>query len=401
MHLRRNHIAPAQEELNPIFDYAAQGQGCEKTMAWQDAVRWYERSLACLPNLFGADKKNKPLPLADGKTIAFRPQHASRIYEALGRVFMALDRREDGILAYCAARALDQNNLTAQRFIQRNDHVIRTCMRESSDTEAISGTGPGAANRNIENALTLVMVTHCTGQLKKFAKLSPPSSKLVTVTYGSLLEVFGENIVACPKVMCYDRNPKSSLRDKHYCRSLESFTIQHGFELHTFHGVGLFNVLNRIVTTIATPYILLVEHDWMFRGARIQLPAIVQMMDSEPHINAIRLNKRDNYLSGQDFLMNIETIKKGYPLLRTSQFSNNPSIIRTEKLRKEWLPMCEEALHRVSNNLGGSAFGLEEILFKKYVLDIRAQGFNKAHEKWGTYVFGRVGDEPRITHLGE
>jgi hypothetical protein len=70
-------------------------------------------------------------------------------------------------------------------------------------------------------------------------------------------------------------------------------------------------------------------------------------------------------------------------------------------LKGEWLPVCEQSLSRVANRLGGSAFGVEEVLFKKYVQDIRAQGFYKAHENWGTYVFGRVGDEPRITHIGE
>jgi hypothetical protein len=55
----------------------------------------------------------------------------------------------------------------------------------------------------------------------------------------------------------------------------------------------------------------------------------------------------------------------------------------------------------VKNHLGGSAFGIEEILFRTYVQDIRAQAFGKAHEKWGTYVFGRAGDKPRIRHIGE
>jgi hypothetical protein len=370
-------------------------------MAWQDAVQWYERSLACLPNLFGADKKIRPLPLADSRSISFEPQHASRIYEALGRALTALDRKEDGILAYYAAQALDPNSHTAQMFIQENANVIKTGGYELGAPEAKAGVGPDTANQNIEKALTLVMVTHRTGRLKKFASLSPPSTKLVTATYGSLLAVLGDNVAACPKVMCYDHNPNGSFRDRQYFRALEAFSIQHGFELHTFQGVGLFNILNRIVATITSPYILFVEHDWMFRGDRIQLPAIVEMMDNEPHINVIRLNKRDNYLNGHDFLMNVDASQGSYPLIRTSSYSNNPSIIRTDKLKNEWLPICEEALQRVSDDLGGSAFGVEEILFKKYVQDIRAHGFQTAHARWGIHVFGKVGDPPRVIHLGE
>lgn len=341
------------------------------------------------------------MTLADSRPISFEPRHASRIYEALGRALMALGRKEDGLLAYCAAQALDPNNLTAQRFIQENVHVIRTGGYESDATEGSPGVGPDATNQNIEKALTLVMVTHCTGRLKKFASLSPPSTKLVTATYGSLLAVLGENVAACPKVMCYDHNPNGSLRDQQYSQALEAFSIQHGFDLHTFQGVGLFNILNRIVPTIETPYILFVEHDWMFRGDRIQLTVIIEMMNKEPNINAIRLNKRDNYLSGQDFLMNVISPYRDCPLIRTSQFSNNPSIIRTDKLKNEWLPICEEALKGVSNGLGGSAFGVEEILFKRYVRDIRVHGFQTAHALWGTHVFGKMGDPPRIIHLGE
>jgi hypothetical protein len=401
VHLQKDHISVCQDRLNPIFDYAAQGQCCEKQMAWQDAVRWYERSLACLPNLFGADKKIRPLPLAQAKGISFSPQHASRLYEALGRALMAMDRSQDCILAYRAAQALDPKNLSAQRFIQANADMLKTSGVESGAGKAGHWVGSAASNQTIGKDLTLVMVTHCTDRLKKFEALSPPSDKLVTATYGSLLEIVGEDIAACPKVMCYDHNPGGSLRDKQYTRSLESFCAEHGFELRTFQGVGLFNVLNRIVPTIESHYTLFTEHDWMFRGSRIHLPAIIEMMNDEPNINAIRFNKRDNYLNGQDFLMNVDAASKRYPLMRTASYSNNPSIIRTDKLKNEWLPICEEALHRVSDKLGGSAFGVEEILFKKYVRDIRAQGFHKAHEKWRTYVFGGLGDTPRIIHLGE
>ena len=209
MHLQSKRISATQDDLNPIFDYAAQGQCCDKRMAWHEAVRWYERSLACLPNLFGADKKIRPLPLADGKTISFHPQHASRIYEALGRALMAMDRREDSILAYNAAQALDPENLSVQRFIQANADMVKTGGVESGDGKTGPWVGSAASNQTIGKDLTLLMVTHCTGRLKKFKALSPPSSKLVTATYGSLLDVVGENVAPCPKVMCYDHNPDS------------------------------------------------------------------------------------------------------------------------------------------------------------------------------------------------
>jgi hypothetical protein len=312
-----------------------------------------------------------------------------------------MDRKEDSILAYHAAKALDPLNRSAQRFIKANADMLPTGGTQSVDGKAGPWAGSASSNQAVGKDLTLVMVTHCTAKLSKFEALSPPSNKLVTATYGSLLEVVGENVAACRKVMCYDHNPDGSLRDKQYARSLESFSREHRFELRTFQNVGLFNILNRIAPTIKTPYILFVEHDWLFRGSPIQLPAVIEMMNNEPGINAIRFNKRDNYLNGHDFLINVDTAQRYYPLMRTASFSNNPSIIRTDKLRSQWLPICEKALPLVSDDLGGSAFGVEEILFRKYVRDIRANGFQAAHALWGTHIFGRVGDPARVIHLGE
>jgi tetratricopeptide (TPR) repeat protein len=390
-----------QETLNPIFDFAANGQYHENRMEWKSAVHWYHRALACLPNLFGSDKKIRPLGIPGQKSISFMPQHASRIYAALGRTLMSLGRLKDSFLAYQAAAALDPENRPANRMLTRHPAIPYTETANAPVMAAGPGFGRTCDEIDLKDAVTLVMVTHCTRRLKKFEPLSPPSSKLVTATYGSLLRVFGEDIDACPKVMCYDINPNGSERDAQYTQSIETFSRENGFTLRRFRGEGLFNVLNQTVQCIDTPYIFFVEHDWMFRGEGIRLPAIIEMMENERNIHAIRLNKRDNSLNGQDFLMSVDSIQRRYPLMRTSSYSNNPSMIRTEKLKNEWLPICDKALRRVNDQLGGSAFGIEEILFRNYVRDIRAHGFRKAHKKWGMYIFGEVGDKPRITHLGE
>ncbi len=389
------------EELNPIFEFAAKGQYYENRMKWQDSVHWYHRALTCLPNLFGANKKIRPLDLPHFKSTSFKPQHAGRLYAALGHALEASGRHWDSILAYQAAAALDPDNGNVTNALVHLMEVADPQMAEHTMLPGNPDDGGTWTRSALKEDITLMMVTHCTQDLEKFAALSPPSIKLVTATYGSLLRVFGDGIQGCPKIMCYDMNPNGGERDTQYTQSIEAFCNQTGFSLHRFQGVGLFNVLNQAIQLIDTPYIFFVEHDWMFRGERLMLPAFIEIMNNDPNINAIRFNKRENHLNGQDFLMSIDTFQRRYPMLRTSSFSNNPSIIRTEKLKNDWLPMCETALRRVSESLGGSAFGVEEILFRKYVQDIRAHGFQRAHLDWGMYVFGRVGDPPRLTHLGE
>jgi len=391
----------SDEELNPIFEYAARGQHYENRSEWRDSIHWYQRALACLPNLFGADRKIRPLDILDRKTVSFNPQHASRIYASLGRVLKASDLHQDAFLAFQAADALNPDYPTDNSASHRNRiraMAIETIPMEDGAETRLEKTGE---RNDLKEHITLIMASHCSQRLKKYEALSPPSCKLVTATYGSLLSVFGEDIDACTKILCYDQNPKGSNIDRTYTQNLESFARENGFIFHKFNGVGLFHVLHQTILSIDTPYIFFVEHDWMFRGKRILLPAIIEMMNSNPKINVIRLNKRENYLNGQDFLMNVESTEKIYPLLRTSSYSNNPSIIRTNKLKHDWLPQCKRSLHRVADDLGGSAFGIEEILFRLYAHDIRQHGFEEAHERWGLHVLGRVGDKPRITHLGE
>ena len=396
-----DHEIKARCALNPIFEYAANGQCSERNGSWKEAVDWYHRSLACLPNHYGPDKKIRQCNSNSARTVAFTPRHAARIYSALGRCLMALDRSQDSLLAFGAARRLDPADVSIRRFIRAHSNDLKGDGIEAGSSIDADGSKPNATAVDLSKSLSLIMVTHCTDRLQKFEALSPPSCKLITATYGSLLKVFGEDISACPRIMCYDRKSVSSAPDSQYAKSVEKFCREQGFEFRTFPGVGLFNVLNRVAPSITTPYIFFVEHDWLFQGDPIRLNVIVEMMNKNPNLHSVRFNKRDNQINGHDFIMEVEGAQEGYAMLRTSSYSNNPSIIRTEKLKNEWLPKCHQALQLVSENLGGSAFGIEEILFKSHVRDIRKEGFGRAHTTWGACVFGPAGAQPRLVHLGE
>lgn len=389
-------------DLNPIFEYAAKGRYFEKLGKWEKALQWYHRTLASFPNRIGMDKQIRPLPRMKSGPLAFTPRHAARMYAALGRCLLEMDRGQDCLLAFRAARLLDPENISVQRFFRDEKLIPGYDPSGLNSGDRCAADRPGASQQqNLQASLTLLMVTHCTKKLKRFEMLSPPSCGLVTTTYGSLIEVFGDEISRCPKVLCYDAAPICSALEIEYSRSLERFVHQQGFQLYRFPGIGLFNVLNRAISMVTTPYILFVEHDWLFQGPGIRLSAIVDLMDRHPNMHSVRFNKRDNYINGQDYIVHVVESQESIPVLRTSAFSNNPGIIRTEKLKEEWLPMCERALDRVCGKMGGTAFGIEEILFRRQVKSIRCQGFDKAHEQWGTFIFGGAGAPRRIVHLGE
>jgi tetratricopeptide (TPR) repeat protein len=388
----------AAAEGNPMWDLAAKAYGYEKRGCWRQAIDWYQRALTCFPNLFGNDDMVVPKALGENLSIAFTPQHASRLYAALGRCFNALGENVDGALAYEAAHKLDDTNLEARRFLESQPCMDSPpCPLEAdSDRPAFP-----ASHTTLKSHLTLILTTHCTKTLAKFSALAPPSAKLITTTYGSMLEIFGQGLHDCQKFLCYDLNPEGDQTDQAYTESIQGFVNQHGFELHSYPGIGLLKMLNQIINHVSTPYLFFVEHDWMFKGGHISLPSIISMMDADASIHSIRFNKRFNGINGFDFIMRRDDAHRSHSLLRTSSYSNNPSIIRTKMLKEKWLPLCTRTVAKEGQEPRASAWGIEEILFKKHVQDIRVHGFDAAHKDWGAYVFGKLGDNPRVVHIGE
>ena len=91
----------------------------------------------------------------------------------------------------------------------------------------------------------------------------------------------------------------------------------------------------------------------------------------------------------------------GIELLQTVSHSNNPFIVRLSTLKEQWLPICLNDPICRKRKIRGTAFGLEDPLFKRHLADVRRWGFAKAHQVWGTYVFGPYDAPPKIIHLGE
>ena len=385
--------------LNPIFEFAAKGHGFEKNGRWRQAIQWYQKALACLPNLFDTKVPIEQPPWACQNPLIFRKPHAARLYAALARCLMRAGRIQDCLLACMAAHRLDPSNALAARMLA----AAQTTQKSAAET-VVRGEEQGVClddEIEIKDFITLIVTTHCTDRLKRFQALSPPSTKLLTATYGSLLNVFGEKLSQCPKLLCYDQHADTSAREMQYLKALESFSLRNGFNLRLFENAGLFAILENSVQVVDTPYLFFVEHDWLFRGKPVWLNAIINEMNQDANLHSVRFNKRENQLDGHDFIMEVDTQKRSCPILHTASHSNNPSVIRTRKMRDEWLPLCRQALNGILADLGASAFGIEEILFKRHAADIRTSGFPDAHKSWGTSVYGRVGDPPRIMHIGE
>ena len=248
--------------------------------------------------------------------------------------------------------------------------------------------------------LTLLMVTHFTDKLRLNRHLAPPGTGLVGTTFSSMSDVLGSGIKQCPKILIYDRKRESDPEEEAYRQNLRAFARANGFDMLEMQCGGLQQNMTTAIAKVQTPYTLWVEHDWEFLPPRVDLAEIINVFERYHDINMIRFNKRSNAVAGFDYIMEKETVTEKVNLIRTSAYSNNPQVVRTEKLRNHWLPLCRSDTVAKQYDLSCTAFGIEEPLFKNMIHDLRQSGFEAAHARWGTYVYGQVNDPPKIRHLG-
>jgi hypothetical protein len=215
------------------------------------------------------------------------------------------------------------------------------------------------------------------------------------------LRVLGSPIRECRKLLCYDRKDLMSKDEEVYKNNLEAFAMFHGFDLLVVHNYGLQKIMIDMVEKISTPYMMFLEHDWQFQDSFIDIYRLIRLFDHYKQINYVRFNKRENGISNYDFIMEKETLFSDMDLIRTVSHSNNPFIVRIDKFRREWLPVCINDPFFKKLDLRAMPIGIEEPLFKLHMQDVRRMGFAQAHKSWGSYVYGKIGDPARVLHLGE
>ena len=381
--------------------YFAKGGQLVHSSRYEDAIANYQKALACIPDYLGIQPWFMQY-LHDGS----RPPSSGQdfvacIYQALAACLYDTGRFEDALYAIQAAISMDPSNEKIYELKARihADHLKAPIMaggkiRQPEIPISRYFSGP-------EEKLTVVMVTHFSRKLKVNANLSPPGTGLVETTYTSVLNVFGRRVANCPKLLRYDHQQSANHDETVYQQNLEKFAENHGFDLSVHNNCGLQKIVREMLQSVTSPYLLFLEHDWEFQGPEIDITALIEVFDRYENINYVRFNKRSNIIAGFDFILEKELMVPDMDLIRTVAHSNNPFIVRVDKFRQEWLPTCLNDPICQQFDLRGQAFGIEDPLFKQHIQDVRRLGFTRAHNLWGTYVFGKINDPPRIVHLGE
>jgi hypothetical protein len=122
-------------------------------------------------------------------------------------------------------------------------------------------------------------------------------------------------------------------------------------------------------------------------------------MDYYRQISTVYFSKRDN-IEGAKMGDISEILQSGpissAPLLKTNRWSNNPQLCRRSKW-DEWMPIVEAAPLAWPGQKPSKQ--IEPALHFKYLDEIKKDGFDKAHDRWGMYVYGKIEDKAMVHHL--
>lgn len=269
---------------------------------------------------------------------------------------------------------------------------------------------------NPQDVLTILSTTHYTDKLAKNKHLSPPSVRLYDSTINSLHNSF-TNIDKCKKILVYDAPNKRTNKKIEYQDNLETYCVKNDIKMVESDGNGLREAVQTGVEMVDTKYIFFLEHDWEI-SIKEDVRKILKEFEENPTVNYLRFNKRPNIKAGDDNII-APADSKYIPMSKTSTYSNNPHICRTEKYR-EWLKIAKPGLHwlryitpptrhrtvfwlfrEIYLKKNKSKDAIEHILTCFYEKKIQKQGFNDAQSNMGIYLYGEPGEGPFVNHLGE
>lgn len=234
----------------------------------------------------------------------------------------------------------------------------------------------------ISEKLTIVITTHLIP--------SAPSVWIIRKTLSSLKKSMP--IEGCECLVYYDAPEISDDRDKQYQENLQELAKQFQFKLLVRRRSGLKSNYLHAIDSVSTPYMLFVEHDWVFRR-KVKLPELLDVFDKYSFVNIVKFNKfaNDSHL-WWDHLVETEDRITELPLTRTSCWTNNPHVVRLSKWRDSWRLIVGEQDEQ-------GAAGIEEKLYPEYCKAIFTNGFREANGKWGCFIYGAITDSALVYHI--
>lgn len=233
--------------------------------------------------------------------------------------------------------------------------------------------------------ITVLTTTH-------FVK-SCPSTRLLQETLSSFAEASGP--LHLRHLISYDMPKACSDMHLQYLKNIRSLRDQYGrnVEVSSVNQLGLFGSFLHLIEQVDTPYLIFLEHDWIFREV-ISLKQLLHVFNKYDFVKHVRFNKRSNIARRCDIRVEPEPRISELALTRTWCFSNNPYMARTELIRDQCLPIIQGRRQRYRGSRG-----IEQPVDRTIKRQVGTEGFDVTHQRWGTYLYGSVKAPPTVQHL--
>lgn len=206
-------------------------------------------------------------------------------------------------------------------------------------------------------------------------------------SYNKLIETIDSfkahtNITDYQHILSYDKHLGDPEHFEAKLRNIESTLL---FTMGDKNGIGIARGLVALKRAIKTPYIFILEGDWVFLKD-IDLQNVVNIMDKYPFINYIRFNKRENIVFEPfDFVLEKEDKVNEMDLLRIFSYSGNPHIVRTAYFKDTVIPVISKSYWYNHPKRG---------------LEAAMTDYVSSNEFQGTYLYGKLNDPPVVKHIG-
>jgi hypothetical protein len=238
-------------------------------------------------------------------------------------------------------------------------------------------------NLDVSSELTVITTTN-------FVK-SCPSTELIEKTIDSFNEKLG--IAKYRHIIFYDMSPSPTDKHIEYLENLKKLQTkyQSSIEILTGNNGSMKPGCLAMIPMVKTPFTFFLEHDWEFEQS-IDIQKIFNVLKKYSFMNYLRFNRRKNIIHGWDYRLEPEPRVTEISCLKSWCFSNLPYIAKTEALQK-WLAIIESDSY--FENINPVEGPIQVRIFQ----DSMKYNYPKAHEMWGTYIYGKMNAPKVVNHL--
>lgn len=245
---------------------------------------------------------------------------------------------------------------------------------------------------------TIIIPTNIGGKFKYNQASAPPSGAMLRQTLESLYTQL-QAPKDWPVVIYFDepRDAAMAPQADAYRDELKTIAREYNAQLDCRAGHGLRRNFIEAVTNCETPYYFFLEHDWTFSFDAPPLPVLMQTMQAHADVNVIRYNYNYNHLQRHDYALVPFATTTGLPLLTGTYYCNNPALVRTGKMQRDWLPLLTDTS---LDNHNAGAGGVEETIYLHMLRLVKECGIIPVMQAMGCTVIGTAGNTPRAIHNG-